>query len=91
VVSAAVVGYIIPDTLHTRKHHFSACFLYVAAGRLLAAQPSRHSDFCSSHFTPESVSVFIRRRAINYPGYVGGLARAVHHTCITISFTSVTM
>ena len=56
---------VIPDTHYTltRKHHFSACTLYIAH-RLLAALTPRHTrwlNFSSRHFTRESVSVFIRR------------------------------
>jgi len=50
-------------TIHTRKHHFSACTLYIA-GHLLAALTPCHAHslkFSTSHFTRESVSVFIRK------------------------------
>ena len=78
--------YVICDTQYalTRKHHFSACTLYIARPLAYCTQSHTHwLNFSSSHFTRESVSLWGGGvRAINYPGYLGGLARGVHHTYI---------
>ena len=89
-----LVEYVITDTEYTltRKYHLSACPLYIA-GSLLAALTSRHTHTHSDWTFPAATSLANLSQClqgggvweINYSGYVGGLARAVHHMFMKIS------
>jgi len=66
-------------TIHTRKHHFSACALYIAGRLLTTLTRVTHTDWNYPLTTSlENLSQCLKGVggwAINYPGYVGGLGR----------------